>query len=157
MTEWARGFFPALFHVPRYQILTHGKAECLKNYFRRGYNSRRITAIGYVRIPKQKIGGADMRKFLIEMEQEITLDELRRDYYEVFERGETGAETFERYLELCMWWNNGALTEILTADTPRGWASRAVGKFCVEDAETGEKNWEWLPLSQFDLFAAMEI
>jgi hypothetical protein len=114
-------------------------------------------AIGIVGIHAKKIGGADMRKFLIEMEQEITLDELRRDYYEVFERGETGAETFERYLELCMWWNNGALTEILTADTPRGWASRAVGKFCVEDAETGEKNWEWLPLSQFDLFAAMEI
>lgn len=87
-----------------------------------------------------------MRRFLIEMDTEITLDELRRDYYEQFE--DTDAETFEQYLELCMYWNNGALTEILTEDTPRGWASRAVGKFCP-DGETEV----WLPMSQFGLFA----
>ena len=100
-----------------------------------------------------------MRKFLDEMEREITLDELRAYYESDAERMERdeGIESFERYLELCMFWNNGSLTEILTEDTPRGWASRAVGKFWVTDAETGEKYEEWLPLSQFELFAAMEF
>lgn len=111
-----------------------------------GYHLSISMAIGNRGFPAKKLEVLNMRKFLIEMEQEITLEELRRDYYEQFE--DTDAETFERYLELCMWWNNGALTEILTDETPRGLASRAVGKFCP-DGETEI----WLPMSKFPLFS----
>lgn len=84
-----------------------------------------------------------MRKFLIEMEQEITLDELRRDY-------ETGAvesdgESFPRYLELCMARNNGALTEILTEDTPSGERRGAVTLCRVSNPDDCYDEWEeWL-------------
>lgn len=69
-----------------------------------------------------------MRRFLIEMETEVTLEEIREDYNKNRERiaEESGAENFGEYLENCMYWNNGALTEILTDDTPRDLRKRAV-------------------------------
>ena len=84
-----------------------------------------------------------MRKFLVEMDSEITLDDLRRDY----ESGaaDTDAETFAQYLENCMARNNGALTEILTEDTPSGELNSAVTLCRVQYSEDeGDYCEEWL-------------
>lgn len=68
-----------------------------------------------------------MRKFLIEMETVITLEHLARDYENRrAELSRDGIETFPQYLEQCMARNNGALTEIMTDDTPRGNRREAV-------------------------------
>lgn len=64
-----------------------------------------------------------MRKFLEEETNNIwTLEELKW-YFENQYGGDDisgiqNGETFEHYLESCMYWNNGELTEILTEDTP---------------------------------------
>ena len=71
--------------------------------------------------------GATMRKFLIEMDVEITLADVKKEYEARREEiEEDGAENFAQFLDLCMFWNNGALTEILTEETPRGEQARAV-------------------------------
>lgn len=68
-----------------------------------------------------------MRKFLIEMETEITLEELKNNYDRKREQmALEGIDSFARYLDLCMARNNGALTEILTDETPRGEQRNAV-------------------------------
>ena len=55
-----------------------------------------------------------MRKFLVEYVKEITMDDVRESWEQFAEDG----ETFAQYLNACLD-KNGALTEILTADTPR--------------------------------------
>jgi len=55
-----------------------------------------------------------MRKFLIEYEQEVTLDDVRQSWREFAEDD----MPFAVYLRNCLD-KNGALTEILTSDTPR--------------------------------------
>lgn len=51
-----------------------------------------------------------MRFFLCENDEIFTEDQLRKEYEK--HKAETDADTFEEYLELCQWYNNGALTEI---------------------------------------------
>jgi len=59
-----------------------------------------------------------MRKFICDRDSVITLEELQNgDEFKEFME-ENPDESFSRYLELCMYWNNGMLEEILTADTP---------------------------------------
>lgn len=90
-----------------------------------------------------------MRKFLIEMETEITLVEIEEDYKnrrdEIAE--ESGAENFGEYLENCMYWNNGSLTEILTEDTPRELRKRAV-RPCRYQIDGGDWLEWWLHFGQ---------
>ena len=45
----------------------------------------------------------------VESEQYITIEELRQQYEELKEAGETEADSFEEYLDNCMTKNNGAL------------------------------------------------
>ena len=81
-----------------------------------------------------------MRKFLVEMDREVTLDEVRESWREFAD----GGETFAQYLENCMARNNGALTEILTADTPAGEKRGAVtlcGVYYSENPEDYCEEW----------------
>lgn len=72
-----------------------------------------------------------MRKFLHEYESIVTLEELENgEEFAEFMRENPG-ESFFRYLELCMWWNNGSLAEILTAGTPKAERRRAVSRVAV--------------------------
>lgn len=86
-----------------------------------------------------------MRKFLYEMDYEITECELR-DYYEKEKRGEcSDYETFGEYLKNCMYWWNGALTEILTADTPRELRRRAVSYMrAIYSDDADDSCWMWM-------------
>ncbi len=93
-----------------------------------------------------------MRKFLIELDSVIGIDELKKDFYEKFEN--TEKITFARYLELCMWWNNGALTEILTDETPPEMRSRAVTYYHAVCSETdGDEYWLWATESHAKILA----
>lgn len=75
-----------------------------------------------------------MRKFLYDRESIVTLEELENgEEFAEFMRENPG-ESFNRYLELCMWWNNGSLEEILTADTPKSERRRAVSRVAVFSA-----------------------
>ena len=82
-----------------------------------------------------------MRKFLVEMEYVVTLEDMR-DEWNMWARD---GESFAQYLENCMARNNGALTEILTADTPDGELSGAVTLCRVQYSED-ENDYceEWL-------------
>lgn len=72
-----------------------------------------------------------MRKFLHDYESIVTIEELKSgDEYKEFISDYPDA-TFEEYLDLCMFWNNGFLTEILTADTPKAERRRAVSRVAV--------------------------
>ena len=86
-----------------------------------------------------------MRKFLNDYETIVTMEELKNgDEYKEFINDYPGA-TFEEYLDLCMFWNNGFLTEILTADTPKSERRKAVSLCALHDCETGELQFiQWL-------------
>lgn len=82
-----------------------------------------------------------MRKFLVEMDYVVTLEDMRDEWREWARDG----ETFAQYLENCMARNNGALTEILTEDTPRGELSGAVSLCRVQYSEDEDDYCEeWL-------------
>jgi hypothetical protein len=82
-----------------------------------------------------------MRKFLIEMDVEITLDEVEQNYHE-FDYDDV--MTFPQYLADCLG-KNGALTEILTDETPRGEEMRAVSLCRVQYSEDEDDYCEeWL-------------
>lgn len=76
-----------------------------------------------------------MRKFLNDYESIVTIEELKNgeEFREFME--ENPEEDFARYLDLCMWWNNGFLTEILTADTPKEARRGAVSLVAVFNRE----------------------
>ena len=79
-----------------------------------------------------------MRKFLHDYESIVTIEELKSgDEYKEFVNDYPG-ETFEKYLDLCMFWNNGFLTEILTNETPKNQRRDAVSLCSIYDSETGE-------------------
>lgn len=86
-----------------------------------------------------------MRKFLWEYDTTVTLDELREEWRNNDEDG----RTFREYLDACMYWNNGALTEILTEDTPREYRERAVIDCIVwYSDESDDYCEEWLDLGE---------
>lgn len=89
-----------------------------------------------------------MRKFLHDYESIVTIEELKNgDEFKEFVNDYPG-ETFERYLDLCMFWNNGFLTEILTNETPKNQRRYAVSSCALHDCETGEfECCEWLDYS----------
>lgn len=82
-----------------------------------------------------------MRQFLWEYETPITLDELR----EAWRNDEDDERTFREYVDACMYWNNGALVEILTADTPKECRDRAVADCVVWYSDDDDDRCEmWL-------------
>ena len=86
-----------------------------------------------------------MRKFLNDYDSIVTIEELRNgeEFSQFME--ENPDESFSRYLELCMYWNNGFLTEILTADTPKSERRKAISLCALHDCETGELDFiQWL-------------
>lgn len=86
-----------------------------------------------------------MRKFLHDYESIVTIEELKNgDEYKEFVNDYPDA-TFEEYLDLCMFWNNGFLTEILTNETPKNQRRYAVSLCAVYDCDFEEiMNWQWL-------------
>lgn len=56
-----------------------------------------------------------MRKFLVEYDSIISLEDLQADYNESTEKAE---KTFNQYLEECLG-KNGSLVEIKTEETPK--------------------------------------
>lgn len=56
-----------------------------------------------------------MRKFLVEYDSIISLEDLQADYNESTEKAE---KTFNQYLEECLG-KNGSLVEIKTKETPK--------------------------------------
>lgn len=86
-----------------------------------------------------------MRKFLNDYDSIVTIEELQNseEFSQFME--DYPDESFSRYLELCMYWNNGFLTEILTADTPKNERRKAISLCALHDCETGELDIiEWL-------------
>ena len=83
-----------------------------------------------------------MRKFLWEMETVVTLDDVRESYY-ALEPTERVGMTFPQYLADCLG-KNGALTEILTDETPRGEQQKAVCNYAIQNPESGDVWEEWL-------------
>lgn len=81
-----------------------------------------------------------MRKFLVEYDEVITLDDVRRSWREFAEDD----MTFADYLRNCLD-KNGALTEILTEDTPR---ENRRGAVTLCRVQYSEEEWdyceEWL-------------
>lgn len=84
-----------------------------------------------------------MRKFLVEMDSVVTLADLEQDFKDFAEKEFDG--NFSQWLDECLG-KNGALTEILTEDTPRDKVNSAVVNFHVTDADTGDEYWRWLPV-----------
>ena len=99
-----------------------------------------------------------MRKFLYEMETEITESELR-EYYEKEKHGECeDYGTFGEYLKNCMFWWNGALTEILTAETPKELRRRAVSYMrAVYSDDADDSCWMWLTYDDIRRYLANDI
>ena len=85
-----------------------------------------------------------MRRFLHDYESVITMEELQNgeEFKEFME--ENPDESFARYLDLCMYWNNGFLTEILTADTPVENRRGAVMLCAVFDGEYDYADMPWV-------------
>jgi hypothetical protein len=48
-----------------------------------------------------------------ENDEYITITQLENEYNELKANGNTEAETFKDYINNCMWWNNGALKEVV--------------------------------------------
>lgn len=70
-----------------------------------------------------------MRKFLHEYESIVTMEELEAEFNKYHK--EFPEDSFDYWLSCCMWWNNGSLTEILTAGTPKAERRRAVSRVAV--------------------------
>ena len=87
-----------------------------------------------------------MRKFLVEMDSVVTLAELEQDFKEFAEKEFDG--NFSQWLDECLG-KNGALTEILTEDTPRGRRNDAVVECHITDADTGDEYTQWKPVWVF--------
>ena len=85
-----------------------------------------------------------MRRFICDRDSVITLEELQNgDEFKEFME-ENPDESFSRYLELCMYWNNGMLEEILTADTPAENRRGAVMLCAVFDGEYDYADMPWV-------------
>lgn len=60
-----------------------------------------------------------MRKFYdSDYDRYYTIEELETQFEELKANGETDAETFEEYLDNCMYYNNGTLEEVEERETP---------------------------------------
>ena len=86
-----------------------------------------------------------MRKFLFEYDEVVTLDDVRASF-DALDPDERREMTFSNYLADCLG-KNGALTEIKTAETPRG-------QYAVTRCEVGYSDdpmdfcFEWLTDSE---------
>lgn len=54
----------------------------------------------------------ERRFYDLELDEIVTLAELREEYEALKSYGDTEAESFEEYLSNCMYWNNGTLKEL---------------------------------------------
>ena len=86
-----------------------------------------------------------MRKFLYEYETVFTLEQLETEYRT--DRAEDFDGTFAQWLEECTG-KNGALTEILTDDTPRWNRKSAVIECVVYGDDENDDYFAWLTLDE---------